>query len=193
MFKTISICAIATLMATTAQAGTPTPAPAAAPVYIEPAPAPTLDWTGAYFGAQVGYGDVGSDAAGVNGGDIIGGIIAGYDYDFGEWVAGAGIDYDFASIDLGGAAKLENVLRLKARAGRKIGNGLAYGTAGYARAYTDALGDDDGFFIGVGYEHRMSENFGVGAEILYHEFSDFNGSGTDVDATTFQIRATYRF
>lgn len=151
------------------------------------------NWTGGYAGVQLGYGDIDTNVAGVQGDDIIGGAIAGYDYDLGDWVVGAGIDYDFASINLGGAAKLDNVLRLKLRGGYKFGDGLLYGTAGYAYAYTDTLGNDDGYFIGAGYEHLLSPSFGLGAELLYHEFDNLNGSGIDVDATTLQLRATFRF
>ena len=151
------------------------------------------NWTGAYAGVQLGYGDVGTSIPGIDGNGAIGGVIAGYDYDFGTWVAGVGIDYDFANIDLAGAATLENVLRLKARGGFKTGNGLIYATAGYAQASTDTLGDDDGYFAGVGYEHRISSSFGLGGEVLYHEFSDFNGTGIDVNATTLQLRGTFRF
>jgi len=153
----------------------------------------TANWTGGYIGAQLGYGDVGTNVAGVSGDGAIGGLIAGYDYDLGDWVVGAGIDYDFANIDLAGAATLENVMRIKVRGGYKMGDGLLYAAAGYANADTDTLGSDDGYFIGVGYEHQISSSFGIGAEVLYHEFDNFNGSGINVDATTAQVRATFRF
>lgn len=185
---------VAGFTATTALAGNMTsPEPEPALAYVEPAAAPTADWTGGYIGAQIGYGDVGTSSAGVEGDGVIGGIIAGYDFDFGNWVAGVGLDYDFTDIDLGGAAAVENVLRVKARGGVKLGSGLAYLTAGYANASTDKLGSDGGWLAGVGYEHKLNDRFSLGAEILYHEFSDFNGSGIDVDATTVQVRAAYRF
>ncbi len=177
-------------------AGTLAPPPEDTEVF-EPAPvaaAPTTpNWTGPYLGGQIGFADVGSNTAGIDGDGAIGGIVAGYDYDFGNWVAGAGIDYDFANIDLNPTTDLENVLRLKLRGGYKLGQGLLYATAGYANADTNSLGDDNGYFAGAGYERILYENFGIGAEILYHEFDDFNSSGVDVDATTFQLRGTFRF
>ncbi len=152
------------------------------------------DWTGFYAGAQVGWIDVGTSLPGISGDDWIGGIILGYDYDFGTWVLGGGFDYDWTSVSLGGAVKVEDVWRLKARAGYKVSpDGLLYGVAGWADAGTDVLGDDDGWLIGAGYEQIINGNFSLGGEILYHEFNNFNSSGVDVDATTIQIRGAYRF
>lgn len=194
MRKGISALAVAATMAVTpALAGSmdaPAPTPAITPV--APAMPAMPDWTGGYVGGQLGYGDVDADG-GLSGDGVIGGLIAGYDYDFGTWVLGGGLDYDFADIDVGGATTLENVARLKLRGGYKIGNGLAYVSGGLARAETDTLGNDNGYFLGVGYEHMISQNFSVGGEALYHQFDDFDGSGVDVDATTVQLRGTFRF
>lgn len=166
------------------------PAPSFEPVPVAPA---SPDWTGFYAGGQLGWGNVDTNVPGVNGDDVIGGLVLGYDYDLGNWVVGGGLDYDFADIDLGGAANLENVWRAKLRGGYKLGSGLAYGTVGYANADTDTLGSDDGYFIGAGYEHLLTNNFSLGGEVLYHEFDDFDGSGIDVEATTVQLRGTFRF
>ncbi len=152
------------------------------------------NWTGFYGGAQLGYADIDTNLSGVDGDGLIGGIVLGYDYDLGDWVVGGGFDYDWTDVDLSGAATVENVWRIKARAGYKVNpQGLLYGTAGYADADTDTLGSDNGWFIGAGYEQIVAPNISVGGELLYHEFDDFNSSGVDVDATTFQIRVAYRF
>lgn len=167
---------------------------------VEPAPQPvpqmaspvTGQWTGGYVGGQLGYGDVDA-TGGLNGDGVIGGLVAGYDHDYGNYVLGVGLDADFADIDVGGATTLENVARLKARAGYKIGNGLAYATTGVARASTDTLGSDTGYFVGLGYEHMLTQQFAVGGEVLHHKFDDFDSSGIDIDATTVQLRGTFRF
>jgi outer membrane immunogenic protein len=39
----------------------------------------------------------------------------------------------------------------------------------------------------------VTDTISLGGEVLYHEFDNFKDSGVDVDATTFQIRANYRF
>ncbi|WP_171234996.1 outer membrane protein [Ruegeria sp. HKCCA6837] len=153
------------------------------------------NWTGFYGGLQLGYVDVDTSVSGVDGDGVIGGIILGYDYDLGDWVVGGGFDYDWMDVDLSNVpVTVEDVWRLKARAGYKVNpQGLLYGIAGYAEAGTDNLGSDDGWFIGAGYEQIVAPNVSIGGELLYHEFSNFNGSGVDVDATTLQIRASYRF
>ncbi|WP_170751914.1 outer membrane protein [Ruegeria lacuscaerulensis] len=152
------------------------------------------NWTGFYGGLQVGYADIDTNVSGIDGDGAIGGIILGYDYDLGDWVVGGGFDYDWTDVDLGGAATVEDVWRIKARAGYKVTSvGLLYGIGGYAEAGTDNLSSDNGWFIGAGYEQIVAPNVSIGGEILYHEFNDFNSSGVDVDATTFQARAAYRF
>jgi opacity protein-like surface antigen len=198
MFRTTTaIATVAAFAAMPALAGNVSE-PAPDPVIAAPAPAPvapaTPNWTGFYAGGQIGWAWVDTDIAGVDGDDVIGGLVAGYDYDLGDWVVGGGIDYDFADIGLSGTtASVEEVLRAKLRAGYKIGQGLVYGTGGYAWADTNTIGDDDGWFIGGGYEHRVTDNVSVGGEVLYHEFDSFGTVNTDVDATTAQVRVTYRF
>lgn len=179
----------ATLIAAPVLAGSPTPPPAE-PMVAAPVAVPLGgDWTGGYAGLQLGYGDVSGD---VSGDGAMGGLTLGYDHDFGQWVLGAGLDYDFADINAGGNT-LQNMARLKVRAGYDMGPGLVYATAGVARADIDTLGSDDGYFAGLGYEHMITQNVSLGGEVLYHDFGNFNGSGTDVQATTAQVRATFRF
>src|SRR6056297_284206 len=177
-------------------AGSATP-PEPDPVIAAPVPAPapaSPNWTGPYLGGQIGWGNVDTNVPGVSGDDVIGGLVAGYDYDFGQWVVGGGLDYDWADIGLGaGNPTLENVFRVKARGGYKIGNGLLYGTGGWAQADTSTLGDDDGYFIGAGYEHMVMQNVSLGGEVLYHAFDNFGPTTTDIEATTVQVRGTFRF
>jgi opacity protein-like surface antigen len=189
------------IAAAIAIAGAPALAGSTEPPVIEPpvtqaAPLPVTtgpDWTGFYAGAQLGYADIDTNVSGSNG-DVIGGLVAGYDFDLGNWVVGGGLDYDFADISVAnGAADVESVFRAKLRGGYKLGDGLLYGTGGYAMADTDTLGSDDGYFIGAGYEHLVTENLSVGGEVLYHEFDNYNSTPVDVDATTVQIRGTFRF
>lgn len=197
--KRIAVLALGGLLAAPAFAGGPAEVPVEP--MIEPAPvvvAPTIDWTGFYAGGQLGYGDVGVDGAPVDldGTGWIGGLHAGYRYDFGGGVVGGEVAYDWASIDLNDEGELDEVLRLKLLAGGKIGRGLLYASAGAAWADVNALGEDlsdNGIFYGAGYDYLLNDQWVVGGEILRHEFDDFDNTDADVDATTFQVRASYRF
>ncbi len=194
----LSATAATALMAGTAFAGNIEPAPME-PV-LAPAPAPVFsspNWTGFYAGGQLGYANIDTNVNGVDGDGLIGGLVAGYDYDLGNWVIGAGLDYDWTDVTLsnplGATADVDSIWRAKLRGGYKLGNGLLYATAGYANADISGAGDDDGYFVGGGYEHMVTQNISLGGEVLYHEFDNFNSSGTDVEATTAQVRATFRF
>lgn len=176
--------------------------PAFAGNLAEPVPEPVItpvapagpDWTGFYIGSQVGYADAETNAAPFGGDDIIAGFTAGYDHDFGSLVAGGAIDHDWTHANLAaGNAELDNIFRAKLRGGFKLGNGLAYATGGYAQADTNLLGDDDGYFAGVGYDYLFSDQLSIGGEVLYHEFDNFNGTVLDAEVTTVQVRTVYRF
>ncbi|WP_135506234.1 outer membrane protein [Roseovarius aestuariivivens] len=196
MKRTMIATTALALAAAPAFAGSPAPAPVDTPV-AAPAPvAATPNWTGLYGGVQLGYNNMDSNIAG-NDESAIGGLIAGYDYDFGDFVLGAGIDYDFTDTAISEAPNpsisLENIFRAKVRGGIKYGDGLFYGTGGYAEASSDNFGSDDGYFIGAGYETMVTDNFSLGAELLYHEFDNFNGSNADIEPTTVQLRGMLRF
>ncbi|MEO0751955.1 MAG: outer membrane beta-barrel protein [Pseudomonadota bacterium] len=201
--KIFTTFAALALTATAAGAGNiapPPPDPVLAP--IEPV---GPDWTGFYLGVQGGYIDVNSNTPPIGGDGGIFGITAGYDYDIGRAVLGIGLDYDWTDVTLlpgapGGvrfpavpALKLESVFRVKLRSGIEFGNGLGYLTGGYAQAETNLLGSEDGWYLGLGYEHLVGESFSIGGEILYHEFDNYANTPVDVDATTFEIRGAYRF
>ncbi|MFX0546768.1 outer membrane protein [Roseovarius sp. S1116L3] len=165
----------------------------------------TPNWTGFYAGGQLGYANVELSVGGVSSDEsgVIGGLVAGYDYDLGAFVVGAGFDYDWSDIgdsSAGVSLDLDSIWRAKLRGGYKIGNGLLYATAGYAEATVSASvaglsvdADDDGYFAGAGYDHMVAPNMSLGGELLYHEFDNFLSSGVDADTFTAQIRATYRF
>ena len=174
--------------------------PVVAPV-AEAYVAPGLDWSGAYVGGQLGYGDVDTKSGGVDGPGghgWLGGVHAGYRWDFGQWVAGTELSWDKSSIEIpdGSGVELDNVAALKLTVGREIGNSLVYGTLGAAHAKisggaTDA--SDNGVVYGLGFDHALNDRWTVGGEVLQHNFDDFNGSGVDVDATTIKAKVGLRF
>lgn len=187
--KALTLAAVASAaLAAPAFAGSPTPAPVD-PVVPAPVVPVTGEWTGGYAGLNLGYIDstisgVGSDSG------MLYGLSMGYDYDMGNWVIGAGIDYDWTDLTIG-AVDFDSVARLKLRAGYDMGNGLLYGTGGMAKAYTN-IGDDTGWFAGLGYEHKITDRMSIGGEALYHEFNNFAGVA-DVDATTISLKTNFRF
>lgn len=166
--------------------------PVAAPVVVEQ---PGLDWTGGWVGARLGYGDVSAGADDGNG--MIYGLAAGYDWDFGQWVAGAGVDWEKADIDIGtGGDALDSITRLKLRAGADLGRTLVYATAGPAWADATVGGasqDDNGWFAGIGADYALTERWTVGGELLTNQFDDFGGTGTDLEATTATVNVGLRF
>jgi outer membrane immunogenic protein len=182
------------------------PALAGGPVAVEPepviaAPAPVLvtspDWGGFYAGGQLGYGDVDSNGAGLDGNGWLGGIHGGYRWDFGQFVFGTELDYDAADISLGGGAgSLDDVTRAKLVGGADLGSSLLYATTGYAYATAEAGTQslsDDGWFYGGGLTFAVNDQWTIGGEILQHDFGNFDGSGIDFDALTATARVGFRF
>lgn len=166
------------------------------PVTVAVAPTSTTDWTGFSLGAQLGYLDVEtSGVADLEGDDITYGLRAYYDYDFGDFVVGGGLQYDKMDVDIGGVTDLETVLRVGARVGIDLDRNWLYGTAGYALAETSnaLVGDSDGYFAGLGCEVFLTDVVTAGAEVLYHQFEDFDLNGLEAEATTVSLSVNYRF
>jgi|APEBP8051073178_1049388.scaffolds.fasta_scaffold00020_85 opacity protein-like surface antigen len=200
--KHISAMALGTalLAPMAAQAGGPTTV-VAEPVVAAPVVevvTVTPDWTGWYGGAALGYADVSSSVDGLDGSGVIGGFFGGYRQDFGQFVGGVELDYDWTNTDLNdaGSATLDSVYRLKLQAGGDLGQTFLYGTAGWAWADATVAGQglsDNGWFAGVGADYAINDRWLVGGEVLWHQFDDFDNTGIDIDATTFKVRAAYRF
>ncbi|EPX79646.1 outer membrane protein [Salipiger mucosus] len=174
----------------------PEPAPAApvAPV----AATPTYDWSGPSVGVQLGYGNLDADDPIDSEDDgALYGARAFYDYDFGNWVAGGGVQYDGADIEMGDGATLNGIGKIGGRAGYDLGRTMVYGTGGYAHAFTDDddidPGDSGGYYVGIGAEHFVTENVTVSGEVAYNKFDDFDDTDLEVDATTTTVGLNYRF
>jgi outer membrane immunogenic protein len=178
-----------------ALAGGPVPVteePMVAPAPVL-APAPSSDWSGLYGGVQLGYGDVGSSTAALDGNGFSGGIFGGYRADLGQFVAGVEGTYDKTDIALGGgAATLDSIARLKLIGGYDMGPALVYGTVAAVRA-DSSLGADNGWGAGIGVDYALTESMTLGAEVMEHRFDNFVGSGTDLDATTVNARLGFKF
>lgn len=193
MLRNKVIAAVATVVvAGPAFAGAYAPAPAE-PVVMAPTPAPVYtggDWTGAYGGLSLGYGDF--DAGNDSSDGMIYGLHAGYDYDFGSFVLGGEVEYQEHDFDSTGGLDSDSTTRLKVRAGYDAGTTLIYGVAGGVQADTN-MGSETGYTVGVGAEYKVTDNVSLGAEYLYDDVSDVDGAGTDYSGNSISARVNYRF
>lgn len=185
---------------------------------LEPPPPPvddlrgtTYDWTGLYVGAWVGSAcidgelidntpapDVTFEMAGCGG---KGGIVAGYNHQFENFVLGIEGDWGMSgrvakNEDAGGdfAFAMDSIATLRARAGYAFDDTLLYVTGGGAwvtgdidgivAAVPDHInGDHFGWTIGGGIEHAVTDNFRLRLDYLYTKLSaeQYNETCCNVD------------
>ncbi|MBK0327598.1 outer membrane beta-barrel protein [Rhodobacteraceae bacterium F11138] len=208
----IRTTAIAFALTTTAGVGTAF-AGNTVPATVEPvvyqAPAPTFSWEGGYIGGQIGYAfsDFNLDSNTLSNFDensVIGGINAGYLWSLGNgWYLGPEFQYDWTDLSVvdasnGQSATFDGIARLKLKAGYELGNGMLYGTAGFAYADFNSVSsvtdiDKDSYVIGFGYDWRVGENWTVGGEYMYHNFDGAGSAGGDVNLNTIHVKASYHF
>jgi outer membrane immunogenic protein len=166
-----------------------------APAYA----APIYNWTGFYLGAHLG-GAFSSDsnfnglATGNNGnGRFIGGVQAGYDWQFNpNWVVGVEGQYSWLSGNVGavfpGGFVYTNNQRgigsLTGRVGYTWGPGMVYLKGGYAFSDNNEsvtlagapvgfilTGDhSNGYTVGAGLEYMFAPNWSAKAEYQYYNF-----------------------
>lgn len=203
--------ALAFALSTTAGvalAGNITPAPVE-PVIVEPVVPAAPFWAGAYVGGQLGYAfsdfDIDSNTiSDFNEDNVIGGLTAGYLWSIGNgWYLGPEFQYDFTDISAtdavtGETTSLDGVARLKLIAGYELGNGMLYGSAGFAYADFDTPAsvldfDSGSYVVGLGYDWRVGENWTVGAEYMYQTFNGAGATGGDLDVNSIYFKTTYRF
>lgn len=164
------------------------PTPAAPPVAVAPV-VPAGSWTGGYAGLS--FGGLRLDQPGRDDTNPVYGLHGGYDYQYGRNIIGGELDIQFADEDFGGV-EIDQVTRLKLRAGYDLGDTMLYTTAGVAQL-NSSLGDSTGAVGGFGGEYKLTDSFSVGAEYLAHGFKDVGDTGTDVRADTLSLRANFRF
>lgn len=163
-------------------------APAAAPYTKAPAMvSPLTNWSGFYIGAVGGYGSENtSDPLALKGG--YGGGTVGYNWQFGQFVAGLEGDGAFADINNNATvagvtvgAKVDALATVRGRFGYAVDQVLLYGTAGLALADTKlsataaGVGINDsqtmtGWTAGAGIEWMFLPHWSLKAEYLYRSF-----------------------
>lgn len=191
--------AAVTLLSAPVFAGGMTPVitePVATPVPVVAVPT-SADWTGGYAGLSLGYGDASTSAGLVNNADdLTYGVFAGYMQDLGSLVLGGEVEFSGSDIADGTTGVgIESETQLKVKAGYDAGSWLPYLTAGWSSLSTDGAvnATDTGYVYGAGLDYQMTDSVRVGAEVLNHQYDDFNASGVDQEMTTIGLRAAYTF
>jgi outer membrane immunogenic protein len=204
-----TIFGAALLLATAAIAG---PAPAAdlpaAGYYSAPAPLSGFSWMGPYLGANLGYewGEVSNNPTKPSG--IFGGIQAGYNWQFGQFVTGIETDIQAsAASDTFAPWQFTNPWfgTLRGRAGVAIGNVLLFATAGlaYGSLTVDSPGNlsetrtSPGWAAGAGAEVGFTPHWSAKAEWLYLDLADRTFSVTSstngLTANLLRLGVNYHF
>jgi outer membrane immunogenic protein len=213
------LVSVAALTGTAAAADLSRPAPQT--YYKAPVVAPAYNWSGFYLGLN-GGGAFGRSTWDTTGGfDISGGLVGatvGYNYQFGQAVAGIDADIDWA--DISGSSTTNCVTGCKTsdtwlstvrgRLGYAADRFMPFITGGLAAgdikastpAFAGASTDRAGWTIGGGLEFAITNNWSAKAEYLYVDLGKFNCglscgvTATDnVSFTTNLVRAgvNYRF
>ncbi|WP_226780719.1 outer membrane protein [Oceaniglobus trochenteri] len=196
--KFLTTTAIAALVSAPALAGGMN---APEPEAVIPAPAPVIapafsggDWTGGYVGANLAYGGANQD---VDGNGAVGGVQAGYLYDFGQFVLGGELGLNAADVEFdGGAGNADTLHTLKLKGGYDVGRTLIYGTVGAAQSSGTYLGtdyDETGYLLGAGVDYMLTDSVSLGGEVNHSRFEDINGTGDDIGITTVGANVNYRF
>jgi outer membrane immunogenic protein len=153
-----------------------------APAYVA---TPIYNWTGFYIGGHVG-GAFGGDNnilapgfASGNEGRFMGGVQAGYDYQFApNWVMGLEANYSF--LDTGSSFANRGLGSVTGRLGYTWGPAMLYAKGGYAWAdsrFSNGFGGNggrDGYTVGGGLEYMFTQNWSGKIEYQYYNFGTVN-------------------
>lgn len=173
-----------------------------------PPPVQVYRWTGPYIGANLGYqwGSVSNNPTEPSG--VMGGIQAGYNWQFDNFVLGAETDFNFTGADDTFAPwKFSNPWfgTLRARVGfTPVNNLLIYGTGGlaYGRVEAQNWGWTEsstrvGWTLGAGAEVALTQAWSAKFEYLYVSLNDrfyaVTGTNNGLDNHVLRFGVNYRF
>jgi len=176
--------------------------------YNAPIQTPAVySWMGPYIGGNIGYqwGDTTNNPTDPKG--LIGGVQAGYNWQFGQFVFGGETDFQFSNADDTFASwKFSNPWfgTFRVRGGYAMDNILLYATGGFA--YGRLEGENSGvsqsrtatgYTLGLGMEVGLTQNWSAKTEYLYLDLADkhFNVTGVDNGYKSNLVRfgVNYRF
>jgi outer membrane immunogenic protein len=211
-----SVAAVAMIAGSPALAASPTP----------------YNWSGFYVGANIGvayahntsqeigplswFDTIPGPVYGANATGVIGGIQAGYNWQFQHLVLGVEGDLDLASANADTAhvpafntamtqtASLKGLATFRGRAGYAFDNALIYATGGFATGrITDRVIEPGasniifessrwrtGWVAGGGVEYAVAKNWTIKAEALYADFGTAEASLPSSDSYRFRFKDT---
>ena len=176
--------------------------------YAAPPPAyAAYSWMGPYLGANLGYqwGTTTHNPTEPSG--ITGGLQAGYNWQFGQFVLGGEADIQLsAADDVFAPWKFSNPWfgTVRGRAGFAMNNVLFYGTAGLAygglRGENAGLSESQthvGWTVGAGVEVGLTPQWSAKVEYLYVDFADrdytVTGTSNGMENNLLRFGVNYRF
>lgn len=165
-------------------------------------------WVGGYVGVNGGYqwGHTVNNPTNPSG--LMGGLQAGYNWQYGQFVFGGEADLQLSGAeDTFAPWKFRNPWfgTLRARAGFAMNNIMFYGTAGFAFGKVKAetttglfeTQTHGGWAAGLGMEIGMTANWTARAEYLYVDLNDRNyaitGSANGLESSILRLGLNYRF
>ena len=169
------------------------PVQMAAPIIV----APSVNWTGAYAGAELGYGNITAKGGRADASGGVAGLNLGYRKDFGSLVLGGEVGVTKNDLGVsGGDDQINSALSAQVSLGADLGQTLIYVAGGVARANASVGGDtsyDNGYFAGVGADYLLNDKWTIGGEIKSSVYNDFGSSGIDLKDTSIGMKVGMRF
>lgn len=169
-------------------------------------------WTGFNVGVDVGYSlqSDETDPARVpfcfnpecaaEGEGLIGGLFAGYNHQFGSFVAGVEGGYTYIDNLFEDAAlvTVRDAWTVQAKLGYAIDRALVYGHLGgsYASTTSPTPGLSRsawGWVFGAGVDVAITDNIFTGIKYSHHTYDDFAGLPIDAQMNEFKLRTGYKF
>jgi outer membrane immunogenic protein len=180
----------------------------ASPYYTAPATLTASSWAGPYLGANLGYewGTVSNNPTRPSG--LAGGIEAGYNWQFGQFVVGGEADLQASGAqDTFAPWQFSNPWfgSVRGRAGVAVGNVLLYGTAGIAFGSLSVqtpgnlseTRDSIGGIAGAGVEVGFAPHWSAKAEWLYLDLANrgysLTGTNNGLSADLLRVGVNYHF
>ncbi len=176
-------------------------------------------WTHFYAGVYSDYSSVNTQLSPTNGyvfavNGLSGGVMLGYDKQFGSFVLGAEGDFGYSGVNGGGGdgswvinmSGLDLAARL--RAGYAFDNLLLYGTGGvtsapWVESYnggTSLLNErETGWQVGGGLEYAISRDVNIRGEYIYTNYGLSSGLSIapniqmQTNSSTFRLGLSYKF